>query len=54
LQFVKRSRQINWISTKWQSIDLSSLQILWLLLENTHLETKRSSEDSGLPLYLAG
>jgi hypothetical protein len=50
----------------------SSLQILWLLPENTHLETKRSSEgkaeserarrgsasrvseDSDLPLYLAG
>jgi hypothetical protein len=50
----------------------SSLQILWLLPENTQLETKRSnegktesertrrgsasraSEDSNLPLYLAG
>jgi hypothetical protein len=50
----------------------SSLQILWLLPENTHLETKRSnegkpeserarrgsasraSEDSDLPIYLAG
>jgi hypothetical protein len=42
----------------------STLQILWLLPENTHLETKRSnegkteseraSEDSDLPLYLAG
>jgi hypothetical protein len=43
----------------------SSLQILSLLFQNTHLQTKRSNEgkpesereasdDSGLPLYLAG